>query len=134
MDLLPDHSAWCCKASRMKNRALLAAAIAANLASEYGEVMVSADLAAALKISPNALRLVLSRGGDLPRPAPLPGKGHRWLSADIADWLAERSGTAADGDDASGRLDVHTPELQRRRGRPRKTAAGDSAAVAGGAS
>lgn len=104
---------------------VLAAAIAARLAVQHGEVMVSADLADELHISGNALRLVLSRGGDLPRPTPLPGKGHRWLTRDVAAWLAERSRNVADGDEsdaANGRLDVHSLESQRRSGRPRKKA------------
>lgn len=115
----------------MKNQAL-AAAIAARLAVQHGEVMVSADLAGELHMSGNALRLVLSRGGDLPRPTPLPGKGHRWLTVDVADWLAERSAGAADANpEDDGRLDVQTHDVAapRRPGRPRTRAA----VVAGGA-
>ena len=118
--------AWCLqKALRLKNQKVLAAAIAERLAAVNGEVMLSAGLADALKLTPNALRLELSRGGDLPRPAPLPGKGHRWLTRDVAAWLAARSTTqdGPDEDGEDGRLDIQTADVDapRRPGRPRKT-------------
>lgn len=120
----------------MTNRKVLATAIAARLAVQHGEVMQSASLADTLKVTPNALRLELNRGGDLPRPAPLPGKGHRWLTTDVAAWLAARSTTpdALDADDAYGHLDVHTQDVEqpRRPGRPRKVAPTTSAAPAQG--
>jgi len=115
----------------MKNRKVLAAAIAADLPTRRGEVMLSADLADELHLTSNALRLLLSRGGDLPRPAPLPGKGHRWLTRDVAAWLAARSTTpdAPEAAGTDGRLDVQTLDVAqpRRPGRPRKIAPSASA-------
>lgn len=103
-------------------QSVLAAAMAVDLPARRGEVMLSADLADELHLSENALRLLLSRGGDVPRPAALPGKGHRWLTRDVAVWLAEHSTThdvlvGGDRPDA-GVDDIAQP---RRPGRPRKT-------------
>ncbi|MGH8110755.1 MAG: hypothetical protein ACREPL_02265 [Rhodanobacteraceae bacterium] len=105
------------------NKSVLAAAIAADLTRKYGEVMQSSSLADALQLSRNALRLALSRGGDLPRRARLPGKGHRWLTRDVAEWIAARSTTPADHD-TDGRLDAQAPnaDIPRRPGRPRTVA------------
>jgi hypothetical protein len=117
-------------------QSVLAAAIAADLPTRRGEVMSSVDLADELHVSENALRLLLSRGGDLPRPAPLPGKGHRWLTRDVAQWLAEHS-TAPDAPDAAntdGSLGVQTQSVEqpRRPGRPRTVARTTSATQAQG--
>lgn len=108
----------------MKNQLAFAAAIAADLAARRGEVMLSADLADELHLSSNALRLILSRGGDVPRPAALPGKGHRWLTRDVAAWLAARSAHPVEvaheaGDGLSA--PAGNPDAPRRPGRPRKT-------------
>lgn len=99
---------------------------AARLARKYGEVLLSADLADILQISSNALRLALTRGGDVPRPSLLPGKGHRWLVADVAAWLDSHS-TADVPTAAVAEPDPVAPAI-RRPGRPRtrQSAAGDA--------
>lgn len=104
------------------NNLVLAAAMAVDLPARRGEVMLLADLANELHLSENALRLLLSRGGDVPRPAELPGKGHRWLTRDVAVWLAEHS-TARDALAGGDRPDAGTDGIAqpRRPGRPRKT-------------
>lgn len=103
-------------------KSVLAAAMAVDLPARRGEVMLSADLADELHLSENALRLLLSRGGDVPRPAELPGKGHRWLTRDVAVWLAEHS-TIQDAVVGDDRPDADTDGIAQRRGpgRPRKT-------------
>lgn len=102
-------------------KSVLAAAMAVDLPARRGEVMLLADLANELHLSENALRLLLSRGGDVPRPAELPGKGHRWLTRDIAAWLAEH--TTCDALVGDDRPDAGTDGITqpRRPGRPRKT-------------
>ena len=117
-------------------KSVLAAAMAVDLPVRRGEVMLSADLADELHLSENALRLLLSRGGDVPRPAELPGKGHRWLTRDVAVWLAAHSTTpdASEAAETNGRLDAPTSDVvqSRRPGRPRKVASTTSAAPAQG--
>lgn len=101
------------------------------LIARYGLVMTGGDLAAELKTSTTALRIARHRGRDLPEPAPLPGRGRRWRTTDVAAWITSL-GTPT-GPAGDGRLDVHSSERsQRRSGRPRKIAAATSAKDAQG--
>lgn len=86
-------------------------AIRARLLAKYGEVMLLADVAGELKTSSNALRIALHRtAGILPRPADLPGRGHRFFTSEFAAWLGGHAAALAPVDHAAA---------PRRPGRPR---------------
>jgi hypothetical protein len=99
----------------------MAKGLTSYLQRKYGAVMTAGNFAEQLQTSLTGLRIARHRGRDLPPPAPLPGRGCRWLSTDVALWFAARSMTAAEpGDDGHpGARARHSP---RRRGRPRKLA------------
>lgn len=109
----------------MSEQALTLTAMAKGLTSylqgKYGAVMTAGNFAEQLQTSLTALRIARHRGRDLPPPAPLPGRGCRWLSTDVALWLAARSMTAAEPGDG-GHPEAHAMHSPRRRGRPRKMA------------
>lgn len=64
-----------------------------DLSGRYGSVMSPADLAAALGVTASALRSIRSREGvaALPPKSRLPGRGGRWLTREVAQWLADCS-------------------------------------------
>lgn len=92
------------------------------LLKRYGVVMTAGNLAEQLQTSLIALRIARHRGRDLPPTASLPGRGCRWLSTDVATWLASRSATVAElGGDGHPNA-AHEMRSPRGRGRPRKMA------------
>lgn len=81
--------------------------------------MCSSDLAEQLHTTSTAIRVGLCRGIDLPIPNKnLPGRGHRWLTVAVAEWLAKY------GEVQDVVEELHAPKqahvTARRRGRPRK--------------
>jgi len=115
----------------MSDQVIAPTAIAEGLSSyllaKYGVLMTAGNLAEQLQTSVTALRIARHRGHDLPPPASLPGRGWRWLSTDVATWLASRSGTPLESVEER-RPDVRPPNTKRRPGRHRIQAATGAAA------
>lgn len=88
------------------------------LLARYGTVMCADQLGEQLHLSPTAIRLAYFHGhGDRLPPPSLPGgKGRRWLTADVATWLAQQTATTPVA------VPAPTAPPRRRPGRPRLTA------------
>lgn len=102
------------------NALAAASSISTYLLARYGATMCSSNLAEQLHTTPTAIRIGLCRGLELPPPQKnLPGRGHRWLTVAVAEWLV-------------GRTDRPQPTVAqaslplRRVGRPRKGQGGRS--------